>query len=489
MDFQHIPLPNGLRYPGAYIEIDPSLAGRSNELAKVLLVGQKLATGSAAAGEIIKVNGGFANYKTLFGQGSILADMAKTYRDGDVIYDLYALPLSDNPAGVQATGTITVTNPATASGTLALYLAGVYVAVGINSTDSVNNIATNIATAINDNADLPCSASSSLAVVTLTARHQGTVGNNIDIRLNLYNQITPTDLALTISAFSGGSGDPTLPDLEATLGVESYNYLIIGSADDATLAALHNESQRRFQPPIQDGFRVFGAIRGDQSSVETITDPKNYEHISLLALQINPTATWSAAAAYAAACIPALQNNPAKSIEGQKMVGMIAQEYYTFSEANSLLFKGASIMEVASDGSCYIKRPITLYQQLSDGTPDDAYLDINTPETIERIRKEQRQGAIRNFRGTTAAKNKEDYKAGLKITTEEDIKAYLLSLYKRYLLAERGWVQNYEEYKKSLVVQQNADDATRFDFNDKPILTSPYYILAGRMSFLKRSTN
>ena len=44
--------------------------------------------------------------------------------------------------------------------------------------------------------------------------------------------------------------------------------------------------------------------------------------------------------------------------------------------------------------SCYIKRLISMYQYRSDGSADDAYLDINVAEVMERIRYEQRIGAI-----------------------------------------------------------------------------------------------
>lgn len=484
ISFDHIA--NALRYPGAYIEIDPSKAGLSTQLAKVLLVGQKLAGGSAAGGTIIPLSGGKANYDALFGRGSMLSQMAQAYKKGDVALDVYALPLLDNPAGVEATGTITATTAATANGTLYLYIAAQAVSVGITSTMTTAQIATAIAAAINAKLDLPCTATATTNVATLTARHKGITGNHIDVRLNLYQEVTPTGLALSISGFSGGAGNPALPTLSSTLGTTQYHYLALGFADAATLAAVNTEAQRRFQPPVQAGFRAFCCGRGDAVTVTAFTDPLNYEHISYLPLGINPTPTWEGAAAYAAACAPKLRNNPAESLEGRKIEGMIATTYYDWPEANSMLFKGCSIMEISSDGSCYIKRPITMYQNLSDGTEDDAYLDINTVELIERIRYEQRTRGHRTFRGSASAKTPEGFRPGLRITTVDGVRAFLLSLYKNTLQNEFGWVQNYEAYKASLVVEQDPTDPTRFNYNDQPTLLSPYYVLAGRMSFLKR---
>ena len=166
---------------------------------------------------------------------------------------------------------------------------------------------------------------------------------------------------------------------------------------------------------------------------------------------------------------------------------MIGVDYFTWSNANSLLYKGISVIEVASDGSCYIKRLISMYQRRSDGSTDDAYLDINVAEVMERIRYEQRMGAIKRFRGTAAAKSDEGYRPGLRITTEDSVKGYLLSLYKNTLMRDYGWVQNYDSYKTSLVVEQNSKDPGRFDFKDNPIILSPFNILAGRAQFLRKS--
>ena len=126
-----------------------------------------------------------------------------------------------------------------------------------------------------------------------------------------------------------------------------------------------------------------------------------------------------------------------------------------------------------------------MYQQRSDGSSDDAYLDINVAEVMERIRYEQRMGAIKRFRGSTAAKTNEGYRPGLKITTEDSVRAYLLSLYKNVLLGEYGWVQAYSYYKDSLVVEQDANNPSRFNFTDDPVINSPFYILAGRSVFHK----
>ncbi|WAR43601.1 hypothetical protein [Methylomonas rapida] len=478
-------IPQALRYPGVYIEIDGSQAGLGDDIPAVLLVGQKLAAGTAVAGEITRISSVYDAVQKA-GAGSMLAQMAARYRAIDETLDLYMLPYADNVAGVAATGTITVTNVATADGTLSLYIGGKLVSVGIASTMTTAQIATAIAAAFTD-ADIPVTAAAVASVVTLTARHKGTCGNNIDLRLNLYGELKPTGLGLTLSAMAGGSGDPAPGDLTTLLGANRwYRYIALGINDAATLAAWHTESQRRYQPPVQAGFRAFTAHRGDYAAAAGFGETKNYEHICMLSLEINPTPTWEAAAIVTAAAAPKLYNNPVESLEGTTLTGMIGTTYHDWTNANSLLFKGMSVMQIGADGSCTIKRLITLHQKRPDGSPDDAYLDVNTPEVLERIRYVQRMGAIKAFVGTAAAKTNEGYKPGLRITTEDSVRAYLLSLYQNTLMREYGWVQNYAYYKDTLVVEQDPTNPSRFNYLDKPVLLSPFYILAGRAQFAKR---
>nr|VFJ90831.1 MAG: Mu-like prophage tail sheath protein gpL [Candidatus Kentron sp. LFY] len=481
-------IPQALRYPGVYVEIDGSRAGLGGDLPKVLLVGQKLATGTSPAGEVVRI-AGIEDAKVKAGAGSMLAEMAERYRKADSTFDLYLLPYADNAAGTQATGTITVTGAPSANGVLALYIAGRPVNVAIASTDTMDQIATKIAQAVIDaGTKIPVTAAAATNVATLTARHKGTCGDDIDIRSNLYGEKSPAGLVVAISAMSGGAGDPDPGNLESLIGQEWFRYVVLGMNDSATLAAWHTESRRRYMPPIQAGFRVFCAHRGGYADAATFGESKNYEHVAMLSLAINPNTTWDAAATLAGAVAPRLHNNPVISLEGVALPGIKGVEYHDFTNANSLLFKGMSIMEVGKDGSCYVKRLITMYQYRSDGSADDAWLDINTPEVMERIRYEQRIGAMKRFSGTVAAKSNEGFRPGLPITTVDSVKAFLLSLYRYTLMREYGWVQAYDYYKSKLVVEQDVDNPSRFNFMDAPVVTSPFYILAGRSQFRKSAS-
>lgn len=129
---------------------------------------------------------------------------------------------------------------------------------------------------------------------------------------------------------------------------------------------------------------------------------------------------------------------------------------------------------------------LSMHQYRPDGSADDAYLDINTPEVMERIRESQIAAAKRKFTGTAAAENDEGYKPGLRITTKDSVTALLLSHYQNVLVREFGWCQKYDYYKANLYVEQDPLNPSRFNFRDTPVPLSPFKILAGRAQFVKR---
>lgn len=476
-------IPAALRYPGVYIEVDGSRAGLGTDMPAVLLVGQKLATGTAAAGEVVQVSS-VQDAINKCGAGSMLAQMVAKYRNADTTLDLWILPYADSGVGTKATGTLTVTAAPTAAGVLSLYIAGRLVQVGVTATMLVADVATAIVAAITA-ADVPVTATAAAGVVTLSAKHKGTIGNGIDLRISMMGEDRPAGLAVTIVAMAGGAGDPVPGDLAAILGTRWFRYVGLGINDAATLAAWHAESQRRYAPPIQAGFRAFTAFRGDYASSVAYGIARNAEHIGSLACELNPTPIWEVAAVLTAVAGPALFSNPVQSLEGLPLPGVVGVSYFDWSNANSLLFKGMSVMRVAKDGTCTIKRLVSMYQTRADGSADDAFLDINVAEVMERIRREQMSAAVSRFTGSAAAKNNDGFRPGLRITTTDDVRALLLTLYRSTLMFEYGWVQDYEFYKANLIVEQDPTNPSRFNYRDTPVLLSPFYILAGRGEFRK----
>ncbi|MBM3928930.1 MAG: phage tail protein, partial [Sphingomonadales bacterium] len=213
-------IPANLRTPGAYLEFDSSKAvnGLPPAPTRVLLIGQRLAAGTVAAGVATRIVTADQAAQA-FGRGSMLHAMAAAFKKADGTTECWAIALDDLGAGVAASGTITATGPATAAGTIQLLIAGRAVPVGVAVGDTAATIATAAALAINSVADLPVTAASAAGVVTLTARHKGTTGNDIDMRASFYQgQRLPAGVALVFAAMANGAGNPDVAAVFAAIG-------------------------------------------------------------------------------------------------------------------------------------------------------------------------------------------------------------------------------------------------------------------------------
>ncbi len=147
--FNHIPV--GLQVPaGQYVEFDSSQAGASTQGRRLLVIGQVAAEGEAAAGEVMRVDSTEA-VAGLFGAGSQVGAMARAAKAAHPTGEVWALPLADATGAAKATATITVSADNAKAGTIALYVAGQRVAVGVAEGADASAIAAAVKTAC-DNA-------------------------------------------------------------------------------------------------------------------------------------------------------------------------------------------------------------------------------------------------------------------------------------------------------------------------------------------------
>jgi len=177
-------IPANLRVPLFYAEIN---AGQSpyQGPSRLLLVGQKTSGGSAPADKPIRLDG---DPQALAGAGSMLAEMAVWARQNHPFGEIWLLPIAD-PSGNAQTFTVTVSSSIEGkSGTLVLYVGGEKVQVAVKSTDTDDNVATNLAAEINKGffkfdrpMAFPVTAAAATNVVTLTARNVGTLGAKIGV--------------------------------------------------------------------------------------------------------------------------------------------------------------------------------------------------------------------------------------------------------------------------------------------------------------------
>lgn len=197
---------------------DPSL-NLVGDKCRMVLEGQKLATGTAADDTLVKVTSA-RDIDTMFGAGSVLAESLKKAISccGNDAVEIMALPRAD--VGTAAVYEATVTGPATSDGRVDIYWGDAEwnISVRVSSGDTDADIAAAIQAAVPD--DFPYTATVAAGVITLTAKNAGEVGNylNADVNWHGRNGYMPEGVGITFAQTAVGAGAPPALDYSAVFG-------------------------------------------------------------------------------------------------------------------------------------------------------------------------------------------------------------------------------------------------------------------------------
>ncbi len=480
-------VPAALRVPGIYTEVNASLSGTGVNTKKVLVIGQQTSTATATTNKVVYVSSK-ARAKSLFGVGSMLAAMIESFFNYNKQVELYALPVADQAGAVAASSEITVAaTSAGADGSLSLYVNDVLVSIIVKKGETEETIAKNISDTINTMPSLPITAtvqSKDKNKVLLTANHAGEIGNDISMNQNLLGESGVEGVALTLSSLANGAKNPDIAAALQAIDSVHYNYFIVPYTDQSNITALQNELDARYKALEQKGARAFIAKKGTLDEVLLFGKSSNAIHISCIdaSNSVSPLTSW--VATNAAVAIETLSIDPSLPLYNKRLPNLIAGKTRSLQERNTLLFNGITTHFVSIDTQVYLERQIMMYKQTPQGDADTSYLDIEIPETLDSIRNIQRTEAQKRFAGYKLAKTDEIFAAGQKVMTPQVFKGFLLDLYRRVFLEEKGWVQDYDNYKKTLLVQVNESDKTRIDWKDEPTLIGQFYIGVGLIEFI-----
>jgi phage tail sheath gpL-like len=480
-------IPSVIREPFVTIEFDNTKATQGPGLLsyRVLILGQKTTGGSWAANSIQRATS-VEQVITGGGRGSMLHRQALAYFANNRFTETFVGVLGDDGAGVAASGTLTVTGPATQSGTLHLYLGGTYVPVLVTSGDAQNSIAAAINAAINAALDLPVSSTVSTNVVTVTFRHKGLVGNSFDMRLNYQDgEATPAGVAVAVAALASGTTNPALATLIAALGDNWYQVVIHPYTDATSLTAIETEMASRFGPlRMIDGIAITSAA-GTQSALGSIGDARNSPHSVIVAQPGKNPLTPPMEFAAAVGAQTAFHGNidparPFKTIALSWVKPPIEADRFTFNERNLLLGDGISTTSAPAGGIVQISQLVTTYQTAPSGAADESYRLVNTLLTALYVRYVFRTGIANQFSRHKLADDGIKVGPGQSIVTPQTAKAYCLTVFRQ--LEAMGLVQNFDQFKQDLVVTRPVD-RNRLDFLLPPTFVNQFIVGAGKVEF------
>lgn len=484
-------IPSDLRIPFMHIELDATpTASATDVTGPSLLIGQRLSTGTVAEGVPTLITSA-SQAAEAFGPGSQLAFMCAAYLRNDPTGELWAIALDDKSGGTAATKTITVTGPATADGTIYLYIAGRLVEVAVSDEDTASDIATAIAAAVTAaGTKLPVTASSSDAVVTLTCRHKGTLGDQIDVRVNYRGAAAGEGdvpgVTLTIAAGAAGATDPDYADAVDAMGDELYDYIALGLSTTAALDAISAELSSRYTYS-RGLYGVLFAVRQDTvGNLQTAGALRNAIFEVTPGITSSPTPPWELAAMFTAQAARSSNIMPSRPWHTLPLVGAVPParaDRHTLTEQQTLTGVGISTFSVvgrgASGGTLTISREVTTYQADQFGTEDDTYQDPQRVITAFRSVRRLKSRLQRKFNRMNIVDDGTPVRPGLPVTTPSAIRAEIVAEYAAQVAD--GWMERLEDFQESLIVERDPDNSRRVNVYLKPTTASPFRILAARM--------
>lgn len=478
-------IPSNVRVPLFYAEVDNSQAGYFTQNQRTLLIGQKLAAGVAVADTPLLVSRS-DEAKTQFGIGSMLARMHEVYRANDLTGEVWCLPLADNGAGALASGTLTLTGPATAAGTLNLYIGAQRVQVAVGSTDAATAIAAAINTAINADTTLPVTSTVLTNVVTVTARHKGTLGNSIKLQLNYRGlaggEATPAGVAVAIAAMAGGATDPVLTTALAAMGDDEYDIIIMPYSDSTSLDALKtamNDSTGRWAYNRQIYGHVYSAKQDSFSNLVTFGLARNDQHATVAGYELGvPNTPWEYAAAYGARNAVFIAADVARPTQTGELIGILpalAGGRFIMTERQTLLNSGVATSYFGGS-AVRIERAITTYQKNTWNQADPSYLDSETMHQLAYIIRRLRYAVTQKYPRHKLANDGTRFGAGQAILTPSVARGEILATYAEMEAA--GIVENFEAFSAHLVVERDPGNPNRLNVLYPPDLVNQLRIFA-----------
>jgi phage tail sheath gpL-like len=484
-------IPSALRVPIVAVEINGSRAqqGPATLPYRALLIGQKLAAGTATADTAVQITNA-DQAVALAGRGSLLHRMARKWFDANKAVPVFLGVLADDAAGVAATGTVTVTGPATADGTLSLYVGGELVRVAVTSGMTATQIATAIAAVIGSTSgstNYAVKATSALGVVTLTAHHKGAAGNELDLRVNYRDgEALPAGVTVTLVAFTGGTTNPLMTNLIANLGDSWFQIVAHPYTDATSLTAIENEMASRWGPTRSVDGLAITAKADSFANVAALGLTRNSKHSCIVRTNDSPTPPPEYAAQVAAVVALSAQNDPALPLQTLALPTVLAPRELDrdqmFSERNVLLFDGISTTLVAAGGVVQLERLITTYRTNAAGSSDTAYLSAETMLTLMYLRYSFRARVATKFSRFKLASDGTPVRSGQQIVTPKIMKAEAITWF--HDMENLGLVENFDQFKNDLVVERDATDPNRLNVLLPPDVINQLVVTAAQVQFL-----
>ena len=418
--------------------------------------------------------------QAMLGAGSMLERMYSKFFQGNVTQQIWVLPVPEPVAGQAAVGSIAFLASSLQSGVLNLYIAGQLLQLAVYSTDTAVTVAAGLVAAINAMSTLPVTAAvdaNNTAQVDLTCRWKGLTGNDITLIFNYggtyAGETMPIGLVATITAMSGGQGEPNMTAAIAAIAARTFVHVGMPYDDTGSLVAWDAEygfaPGGRWSYTRQQYGWIYNCLRFDYADALTWGLDHNSAVISTMVIEPGmPSPIWEVTAAYCAQGAAALLEDPAAPLQTLPLAGILpAHLDQRFSPVmnNNLVNSGLAVQGVNSDGVPAILREALQYQLNVYGQEDTAFCLITVLSTLAELLNRMRAAITTKFPRAKLAPDPTGYTVsagpGQNVVTPSIVASELIAeatsaIYDGLMVNLPGFVAN-------LQVQINDQDPNRLD--------------------------
>jgi phage tail sheath gpL-like len=497
-------IPYTWKVPGQYMEVKAAV----NENAVLafpaygLVMGQMYTAGgnagTAMPGVTYQVNSG-PQANALFGTGSVLAKMIWKWLRANPYTPLDAVGFADAAGSAKAAGTVTIGGAATAAGTLAVYFGGVRVPVAVNQGDTSAVIAANLQAAIvlqnatSGYTPLPSLTSTYTAassVVNLLAAHGGTLGNQIDVRINYQRgDATPPGVTVTIAPMAGGATDPAATIASFLAGVSFwYTDVAFAWTDTTNIGVFSNWLVQRYGGMVKLDAHGYVAVSGTYGTVQTFLP--NCKFLSAMAMQNPVMPSWEVAASMAGVCCYSAAQQPALQMRSVPLPGVLppaSADIFSPAAREVLLMAGLSTFTVDNTNNVYLERVTTTFR-IDPGTNvvDSNYFDLQDAKVPTRVRYDW-NGYIGQLYPRNTLTNDGTIAAAYdpNAVTPGRLKASWTGRCAVY--EQNGWIQNSQVTAKASTFVIDANDGNRVNSRQQIQVMGNLMVLAGSLEFISNN--
>lgn len=482
-------VPNNLLTPFFATEFDNSKAqqGLLQEGWKVLLIGNMLSSGTADP-ELLKRISSASQASKFFGKGSILADMARGFFENNLSTECWAIGLEDAGSAVQASGSFAMSGTATEAGSIAFYIGGERIEIGVDSGDSGADIATALKAelALSDHENLPVNYGGSSGTVDIEMKNGGAFGNEFDLRVNHFEgEEVPAGITVTVTPMASGAVNPDIDDAIAVMGQEKFNLIIMPYTDTSNLDSMKTELENRWGPLTQNDGQLLVCKSGDDSALNTLGDARNNAHECIFGYYKSPTPPWRLAAMAGGKVAVAAEIDPARPFQTLVLKGAMAAsllDRFTRTERNNILTDGIATFKETVDGGLMIERLVTTYKTNSFGSADKSYREANTIFTLSFLRADWNAHLSNRYPRHKLADDGTRFASGQAIVTPKVIKAEAISKFREWEF--NGLVEGFEQFKAGLIVERDDSDVNRINVLLPPNVVNQLMIAATQIQFI-----